>query len=144
MGAAEGAAAADVLVAAAFTVGLDQQVRCWPLRLGTRQQQHEHGELGSSGLEAAQQAPGSLPGAACYQAHSSSSCSSGSPCSSLEVVEAGCCFTQVVEPAALDVLLAPLAEAHSSGGTGSSACRQYLLGVAGRGTELLTWCLPPR
>lgn len=154
MGAAEGAAAADVvLAAAAFTVGLDQQLRCWRLRLSARpqQQQHEQEELGSQGLEAARGGTSSLPGAACCHAYSRGG-SNGSSCSSLEVIEAGCCFTQVVEPAALDVLLAPAAEAHSCGGgggngsgSGSNACRQYLLGVAGRGTEVLTWSLlPPR
>ena len=138
-------------MAAAFTVGLDQQVRCWRVHLSAHLQQPQQGprqqELSSDGLEAAQGAPGSLLGAACYLADGGGSGGGGngsSSCSSLRVAEAGCCFTQVVEPAALDVLVAPPVEAHSGGDSGgSSASRQYLLGVAGRGTEVLTWSLPP-
>ena len=130
-------------MAAAFTVGLDQQVRCWRLRLNSHKNhelEQELQERGSNHLEVAD-----LLEAACYHADSGSNGSS-SGCS-LEVAEAGCCFTQVVEPASLDVLQGPppaeaFGSSAGSGGGGGGASRQYLLGVAGRGTEVLAWSLP--
>ena len=46
--------------------------------------------------------------------------------------EAGCRYTQVLEPAAIDV---------RSSGRGAGGCRHYDVAVAGRGTEVLEWQL---
>lgn len=133
---------APVLAAAAFSVGLDQQVRCWRVRL----------ELGQGKLDAGQQAGaaggggagGGEPaaGQACYRASSAAVV--------LEVAEAGCRFCQVVEPAALDVVPgAPAGDSGTVGGGvgphavlppgGGSGPQRFLVGVAGRGTEVMEW-----
>lgn len=124
-----------VWAATAFSLGLDQQLRCWQLRAGPcRQQEPTSGGTGTGngvpqGPAAARYCASSKPGVG----------EDGSSAGwQLEAEEAGCRFTQVVEPWALDVL-------PSSGGGqddgDSGGARRYVLGVAGRGTEVLTWCV---
>lgn len=166
------------MTAVAFSVGLDQQVRCWRVRLeeDQRPQQPQWAAPPSTaglpsldGLALADGESGAddelwledgaelvLPwmDTARYRARSSSGGGGGrrggdgGSEASLEVEEAGCCFTQVVEPAALDVLPAPLLVPGASPGhqAGSAllpdTAVKYLVGVAGRGTQLLNWQLP--
>ena len=74
-------------------------------------------------LEASKGAAGGAAGAACTDVR-------------LEASEAGCLVTQVLEPAALDVLPEREGARLLPGPRGPAS---YLVGVAGRGTELLRW-----
>lgn len=100
-------------------------------------------EDGFLGLAAAAPAAEPWLETACYSASTVPIRSSSSPSGSggggtgwsITAEEAGCRFTQVAEPAALDVL--PSGGDHTvalPGPTGS-----FVIAVAGRGTELLTW-----
>ena len=119
--------------ATAFSLGLDQQLRRWRLRVGPCGQQLEADGGSGPGLGLAQGA-----GAARY---CTSSAEGSSPGWQLEAVEAGCRFTQVVEPWALDVLADDGTSRVDGSDSGGSGARRYLLAVAGRGTEVLTWCV---
>lgn len=155
---ATAAAEPTQLGAVAFSLGLDQQVRCWQIRvvqqpgLQVQQQQRRQGHELAAGmaggaaagppflLEAGDaQADAALfedlpwMDAACYSA--SSSGGTGEQWR-LEAREVGCRYTQVVEPAALDVVPP---EAHS---LPAECGGHFLVGVAGRGTEVLPWCMP--
>ncbi|KAL4446854.1 hypothetical protein ABPG77_008098 [Micractinium sp. CCAP 211/92] len=159
---------AGSLAAAAFSVGLDQQVRCWRLHLQQQQHRHQHQQqaaslratadggdpngLGPSDAGAAAAQLDSLPeaGSARYHTESSISTSDGSSGGSgsirLEAEEAGCVFTQVVEPTSLDVLPVHAEQparssAEVAAAPGSGGERRYHVGVAGRGSEVLTWRL---
>jgi hypothetical protein len=146
----DGAAAASrcsgapVLAAAAFSVGLDQQVRCWRVRLELGRGKldadagQQAGAAGGGGAGGGEHAAGQ----ACYRASSAAA--------ALEVAEAGCRFCQVVEPAALDVVPgAPAGDCGTAGGGvgqhavlppgGGGGPQRFLVGVAGRGTEVMEW-----
>ena len=162
------AAGGAALQATAFTLGLDQQLRRWRLHLQPCQQAagvcvdpspassgcpssswtkspaepaEEDGFLGL-----AEAAPAAEPWleTARYRASTapirSSSGGGGGGSSggigwSITAEEAGCRFTQVAEPAALDVLPCGGDQAAAlPGPTGS-----FIIAVAGRGTEVLTW-----
>lgn len=164
-GEAAGAAGDEpALQATVFTLGLDQQVRRWRLQLlpchrapSTAQPAVVSGTGCSTAsssipelplgvldeLDVAVAAGEPWPEAARYSASrapgSSPSGSSGSGGSSpgwrISAEETGCRFTQVAEPAALDVLPCGGGEAAALPGPSGG----YLVAVAGRGTELLTW-----
>jgi len=154
---------------AAFSVGLDQQVRCWRVRLVPQQP----AQLMVQQPQGQQQEEQCMPGCSNY---CTSNSSSGGSQICLSAEEVRCEFTQVVEPAALDVLPLPasaecdagapapepiaatgaagvVAPAASSSGINSCSIgsvgsrggrhRRFLVGVAGRGTEVLSWSVPP-
>ena len=129
------AVAPPALEAVAFTLGLDQQVRCWRVRLRHQEQEQQAPVRphNAGGSEAEQP----QLGAACYRATSGG----GSTAWQLDVAEVGCRYTQVVEPAALDVLEQGATPVPASLQSLPEA-RRFLLGVTGRGTEVLTWSAP--
>ncbi len=154
-GAAAGSPAGDAggsaaLHATAFTLGLDQQLRRWNLRLCPPllgpgwhvcswpelplELPEDLGEALAveTWLESARYSATSAPSG-------SGSCTDGSTCDGtawqITAEELGCRFTQVAEPAALDVL--PCGDSQAAGLPGLSG--SYVIAVAGRGTELLTW-----
>lgn len=128
-GPADGAPAAT---AAAFTLGLDQQLRCWRLGIGPPRQPAQQQAAAAPGPDVA---ASGLPALDASPDGSSTVVRSSDGAWSLQAAEAGCRYTQVVEPAALDVAPLPV-----PGTPSRSSCR-YLVAVAGRGTEALTWQL---
>ena len=156
-----GAAAAEG-EAVAFSLGMDQQVRCWRLTLTQHARQHAATPALAERQRQQQQAGPR------YMAKTRSSGGGGGGGGGavllLKVEELGCTMTQVVEPIALDVLPPPAQQAQRApqapaqqaqqprgqraqqrspaevGATPAGhAGRCYTLAVAGRGTEVLTW-----
>lgn len=117
---AAAAAPAAALEATAFTLGLDQQVRRWRIRL------QQLATEGPGAANCATTASGSSNGM--FNGADSGRYAASSGGWALAVEEAGCRFTQVCEPASLDCCVVPL-----------EGRERHAVGVAGRGTELLPW-----
>lgn len=156
------------LQATVFTLGLDQQVRRWRLQLlpcqrapsaakpavvggtggstggstgsssfpelalGALDELDEAVAAGEPWFKAARYSASSAPGSS---PSGSGSSGGSSPGWRISAEEAGCRFTQVAEPAALDVLPCGGGEAAALPGPSGG----YVIVVAGRGVELLTW-----
>lgn len=145
----------------AFSVGLDQRVRAWRLEAAGLNQdpaaprELQHAAAGGSGAGGLAAGAGGIEvdeGAdvesllvelqqleAAAGAGRAAAAAGGGAAGTLAVREAGCCVTQVLEPAALDAMPVPVVKGGGAAGGGCGNAAEYLVAVAGRGTEVLRW-----